>query len=602
MGSNEETIPLGLYLWKRIKEIGISNILGCPGDFNLTLLDYVYAVDGLDWVGSTNELNAAYSADGYARVKQGAGCLVTTHGVGELSALNGVAGAMTEQIKVIHIVGQTSRKMQENRMMIHHSIGFEPDHHVFSNASRGFRCAAAELQSEVGAPEEIDRVLRECFIQSKPVYIFLPIDLVDVHVPARRLLKPIDLQPTRNEAEVKAAAEASLQALYSARSPCVFVDCLVQRHGAVAELKELVEKLAIPVYCSNMGKGIIDETHKYFVQLYNGAPSGPGVHTAFSSCDVILMLGNLPSDTNTGGFTRQVVEAKGIFVDPYETRVLGQKRFTATPIKHVLQSMNQHFDQAKMPKVEIPQMPPRIVEDDLDSKMITQSYIWPRIARFLQPNDVVYGETGTAAFGMPDVTFPPSIHWITQTYYGSIGYATASSCGADLALEELASSSKDQGKPRGRTVLLTGDGSLMLTVQEIGNMVNLKLKPIIFVINNDGYTIERVIHGAHQSYNDIPPFNYRHMLPFFGMDEALAKKSFHRAGTKVELEEILAKETVIQPANIQVIEVVMDKLDVPWRLSSQIASRGPDAMREMTEAGFKFRELEDTGTGFWDAS
>jgi TPP-dependent 2-oxoacid decarboxylase len=114
-------IPLGRYMWERIKQVGVSSIFGVPGDFNLTLLDHIYHVQGLSWVGNTNELNAAYAADGYARVKNGAGCVVTTHGVGELSALNAIAGAMAEHVKVIHVVGQTSRAMQAGRVMIHHT-------------------------------------------------------------------------------------------------------------------------------------------------------------------------------------------------------------------------------------------------------------------------------------------------------------------------------------------------------------------------------------------------------------------------------------------------------------------------------------------------
>jgi pyruvate decarboxylase len=153
-----DTIPLGRYLWTRIKQVGVNRIFGVPGDFNLTLLDHIYDVEGLEWVGNTNELNAAYAADGYARTMHGAGCLVTTHGVGELSAMNGIAGSMTEQVRVIHVVGQTSRMMQNKKMMIHHSIGPDPDHQVFNRASANFRVAAAELQSEQGAVEEIDRV------------------------------------------------------------------------------------------------------------------------------------------------------------------------------------------------------------------------------------------------------------------------------------------------------------------------------------------------------------------------------------------------------------------------------------------------------------
>src|SRR5690242_11573673 len=91
-----------------------------PGDFNLQFLDSIYQTGRLKFITNQNELNAAYAADGYARVKGAPGCFVTTHGVGELSALNGVAGAMSEHVKLIHVVGQTTRAMQKNHMMIHH--------------------------------------------------------------------------------------------------------------------------------------------------------------------------------------------------------------------------------------------------------------------------------------------------------------------------------------------------------------------------------------------------------------------------------------------------------------------------------------------------
>lgn len=229
--------------------------------------------------------------------------------------------------------------------------------------------------------------------------------------------------------------------------------------------------------------------------------------------------------------------------------------------------------------------------------MITQSWIWHRIAEWMQPHDVVFGETGTAAFGLPDADFPSNIHWITQTYYGSIGYATPAALGADLALTDNAAK---KGKPRGRTLLVTGDGSLMLTVQEIGNMVKQQVHPIIFLINNAGYTIERVIHGARASYNDIVPFKYEHMLPFLDMPESEAKKCYHKAATKMELEEILSLDRVKNPKNVQVVEIVMDMLDVPWRLATQVAMRGPAAVKEMKEAGFKLREMQQESSSFWN--
>lgn len=88
------------------------------------------------------------------------------------------------------------------------------------------------------------------------------------------------------------------------------------------------------------------------------------------------------------------------------------------------------------------------------------------------------------------------------------------------------------------------------------------------------------------------------MLPFFNMPEAEAKEAFHKATTKAELEDILAKDCVKNPKTVQVVEIVMDTFDVPWRLSSQIATRGPAAVKEMKEAGFKVRELNKQAD-FW---
>jgi pyruvate decarboxylase len=250
----------------------------------------------------------------------------------------------------------------------------------------------------------------------------------------------------------------------------------------------------------------------------------------------------------------------------------------------------------KVPKVSKPKLPEIPLEEDHESKAITQSWIWNYLAdNYYQKNDVVFGETGTAAFGIPDSTFPAGINWHTQTYYGSIGYCTPAALGADVALAELATS---QGQPRGRTLLVTGDGSLMLTVQEVGNMIKLGLKPVILLINNAGYTIERVIHGAHQSYNDIVPFDYSKMLPFFNMPAEEAAKNFHRCTTKAELEEVLKLDSVRNPQAVQVVEIVMDALDVPWRLSMQVATRGPETVKEMEEAGFRVRKLEKQ-EAFW---
>jgi len=92
------------YLLSRLVAAGARHVFGVPGDFNLRLLDAVVDHPDLDWVGTANELNGAYAADGYARVG-GFGVVLTTYGVGELSALNGLAGSFAEAVPVLHVVG-----------------------------------------------------------------------------------------------------------------------------------------------------------------------------------------------------------------------------------------------------------------------------------------------------------------------------------------------------------------------------------------------------------------------------------------------------------------------------------------------------------------
>jgi pyruvate decarboxylase len=96
----------------------------------------------------------------------------------------------------------------------------------------------------------------------------------------------------------------------------------------------------------------------------------------------------------------------------------------------------------------------------------------------------------------------------TQTVFGSIGFATGSAVGAFVAGKELGLFK--------RNILITGEGSLQLTVQAFADLIRHEVNPIVFLINNDGYTIERLIHGMEAEYNTIPAWDYRTLFGAFG--------------------------------------------------------------------------------------
>jgi pyruvate decarboxylase len=143
--------------------------------------------------------NAGYAADGYARVK-GISALLTTFGVGELSAINAIAGAYSEYVPIVHIVGYPSTKSQKNGMLLHHTLG-NGDFNVFSKISTDISCAVSLLNDQHEAATLIDNAVRECYLKSRPVYISLPTDIVQKKVDGDRLKTPLDLEYPLNEPE-----------------------------------------------------------------------------------------------------------------------------------------------------------------------------------------------------------------------------------------------------------------------------------------------------------------------------------------------------------------------------------------------------------------
>lgn len=168
------TFTVGDYLLTRLQEIGIRHLFGVPGDYNLQFLDRVIAHPLISWVGCANELNAAYAADGYARCK-GAGALLTTFGVGELSAINGIAGSYAEYLPVIHIVGAPATQAQRQGDCVHHSLGDGDFQHFIRMA--GEVSAATALLTADNATAEIDRVIASALQARRPGYLSIAVDV-----------------------------------------------------------------------------------------------------------------------------------------------------------------------------------------------------------------------------------------------------------------------------------------------------------------------------------------------------------------------------------------------------------------------------------------
>jgi indolepyruvate decarboxylase len=141
------------------------------------------------------------------------------------------------------------------------------------------------------------------------------------------------------------------------------------------------------------------------------------------------------------------------------------------------------------------------------SDPITAAALYPRWANFLRPNDILVADSGTASMGLGFARMPAGASFHNQTLWGSIGWATPAAFGVAIAA------------PERRVVLVTGEGAHQLTAQEVSQFGRLGLRPVIFVLNNSGYLIERLLcKDPAIAYNDVAPWRYTELPHALGCD------------------------------------------------------------------------------------
>lgn len=219
--------------------------------------------------------------------------LVTTFGVGELSAINAIAGAYSEHVPIVHIVGTPSTLSQRDGMLLHHTLG-NGNFNVFADMNREISVAMAKLSDPYEAANQIDHALQQCWIQSRPVYITLPTDMAQKKVEGERLKTEIDLHfPENDTAKEDYVVEVVLKYLLAAKNPIILVDACAIRHRVLDEVHDLIEKTNLPVFVTPMGKGAVNETHPNYGGVYAGDGSQPDVKERVEASDLILFIGGI---------------------------------------------------------------------------------------------------------------------------------------------------------------------------------------------------------------------------------------------------------------------------------------------------------------------
>ena len=532
----------------RLQAIGITDVFGVPGDYAFPVNDAICNDPAMRWIGCANELNAAYAADGYARIK-GMAALCTTYGVGELSAINGVAGAFAEHLPIFHLVGAPGMGVQASRRVMHHTLG-NGEHDLFRRMSEPVVCAHAVMTPQ-NVAHETERLIAEALHHRRPVYMLFPADCAEL--PVLGAAEPIPA-PRSDAAALEAATAAILAALDGAGSACVLPGILVARCGRQAAMQALIDRSGLPFATMFMDKSVLDEQQPGYVGMYDGALMTEEVRAFVEGCARVLAIGALASDFNTGAFTARLDPARLIAVGHHHVHVDGRS-FAHVELGDVLAALAARITRRDWPRIAASSLGAPAGDGD---DPITVEALYPRWAAFLRPGDVLVGETGTASMGLAFARMPQGASFHNQTLWGSIGWATPAAVGAAVAA------------PDRRVVLVTGDGSHQLTAQEIGLFGRLGLKPVVFVLNNNGYLIERLLCKEPAiAYNDIAPWRYTELPHALGCDGWLTA----RVTSCGELDRVLARaETAASGVYIEVVTDTYAASPLAMRLHDGLAA------------------------------
>ena len=527
--AREQQCSVADYIVHRLAREGINHCFGVAGDYAFPLCDAVDRSSEVEWIGCANELNAAYAADGYARVR-GAALLVTTYAVGELSALNGVMGAKAERSLVFHLVGMPSYQNQRLHRIAHHTLG-DGVFGNFVNISAQAACCHAVITPE-NCMIEMERLIAEARRENQPAYIVVPSDFA---------LTPVawsDVQPVRpasNAEQLKRAVAAIEERMEDARSIVALPAYTLARLGLEKEARKLIEAVGCPFATTVMEKGLIGETHPQFAGMYAGEASAEQTRQIVEGAELILDLGGVNlNDISTAAYSARLDPDRFVSLGLSDARV-GGRVFGSLRLADMLAAL------AKLKPKAPPWRRAAIAATGIDgasSDPITMAALYPRYAAFLRAGDTVVVETGSSTLGMTPMPLPQDVRVESQILWGSIGWATAAAFGVALA---------DPGR---RVVLITGEGSHQLTANEIGGMGRYGAKVTMLVLNNDGYMVERALEESPDwSYNDLARWSYAELPRAMGcadwftahvetlgeLDAALRKARSSTSGAYVEI-------------------------------------------------------------------
>jgi pyruvate decarboxylase len=536
------TVTIGSYLSTRLEQVGLRHYFGIPGDYNLALFDQLLLNQNLACISCCNELNAGYAADGYARAT-GLAAMLVTYSVGALSAVNAIAGHYAEDLPVILISGGPNTHSEPENQILHHSLG-EVRYGYVRDMFAPVTAAAVIVRHAEDAPRLIDQTIAACLRSRKPVYLEIACNIAALEIPAPQPYQ-FWTKPVSNPETLKEAVDQAAAMLNAAVKPVAVGGVKVRAAGAMDAFRQFIDASGYAVAMMPNAKSFFPENHPNFVGIYWGPVSSPGTEAIVESADAYVFAGPVLSDYASCGHTIEISPKKLIHVGPDFVQLPGvlyqdivMDEFFAALTGRIKRNDTSLATFNRTRTQTVPEPP-------IDrAAPIRTRRLFAMIQGMLDGNTTLIAETGDSWFNTINMALPQGSNFEIQMQYGSIGWSVGAALGYQLAVQ-----------PARRVIACIGDGSFQMTAQELSTMIRYGLKPILFIMNNGGYTIEVEIHDG--PYNVIKNWNYAELVPAFNGPDGNGWGC--RVRTEGEAQDAIQK--ALAHDGPSVIEVVIDKDD-----------------------------------------
>ena len=533
------------YLIQSLQKAGVDHIFGIPGDYVIKFFSELEN-SPIETIGTCSEQGAAFAADAYSRV-HGIGALCVTFCVGGLNTVNAVAGAYAEKAPLIVISGAPGVNERNTDYLLHHSV---KDLNSQLNIFKEVTVAQCVLDDPQSAPYEIDRVIAACLKHKRPVYIEFPRDMIH----SKCLIPPpkTEIISSKNNEIFNEALKEAVEMIKAAKKPVILAGVEIRRYHVENEFLKLLENTGFPYVTNVLGKSVVCESHPQFLGVYMGKMGDPEVIKYIEDSDCTIILGALMTDTDTG--TMQFNISKTIYASSDEF-CIKHHYFKDIDLGEFIYRLAQELKSEKKENLLIPKTENNSKDEEYIAQSETPTTIkrfFERLNSFIPEGSPVICDVGDCLFGSATLKIPKDSIYLGPAFYTSMGYAIPATLGVMIKNPEL------------RSLVIVGDGAFQMTGPELSCFAKYNLNPIIFVLNNHGYTTQRYLKDGN--YNDIQNWNY-HLFPqIVGAGLGIEVK------TEGEFEEALQKAEN-NTESFTIINIHLDKYDKSdtlFRLTSML--------------------------------